>query len=141
MAAGVAYSGHVGGLNLSVAACCLGAMVLLVQGEHNQATLLACRPLVWIGDRSYSIYLWHWPLFVLCIWVFPGKVAPVFGSVLVTGLLCVASYRFVEQRFRHRRERRSAAFGWLAVVGTGVGALGAAWAISAGRPWRPSGFS
>ena len=27
--------------------------------------LLSAKPLVWIGERSYGIYIWHWPIFML----------------------------------------------------------------------------
>lgn len=54
----------------------------------------------WIGTRSYSIYLWHWPVFVAggylpqasSLWF------PVLG-ILASVLLGHASHAWVEQRF------------------------------------------
>ncbi len=43
----------------------------VVIGTHSPMTrlspgpLLAVRPMQWLGDVSYSVYLWHWPLIVL----------------------------------------------------------------------------
>ncbi|PZS18058.1 MAG: acetyltransferase [Pseudonocardiales bacterium] len=62
----------------------------------------------WIGQRSYAIYLWHWPVVVVTR---PG--IDVHGPILLLdaarlGLilaLAAASYRFVEQPLRHRRPR------------------------------------
>ncbi|SDJ29037.1 peptidoglycan-N-acetylmuramate O-acetyltransferase [Frankineae bacterium MT45] len=57
------------------------------------------KPLRWIGQRSYSIYLWHWPVAVVTR---PGvdvewSPVPLFlARVAVTLLLAEASYRFVE---------------------------------------------
>jgi peptidoglycan/LPS O-acetylase OafA/YrhL len=73
--------------------------------------------LVWLGLRSYSFYLWHWPLLMLTR---PHLDVPLSGPLLVVlqlaGTLVLAdlSYRYVEQPFRHRRDSASAPR-WLGV--------------------------
>ena len=55
---------------------------------------------VWIGDVSYSWYLWHWPMIVFSLVLWPGNRLAVliaaFGSLLPASL----SYNFIENRFR-----------------------------------------
>lgn len=78
------------------------AAVLASDGEGLGGRLLSGGLLRWIGDRSYSIYLWHWP--ILVVWTaHDGDLGPWATAVigLVTLLLSEASYRLVEERFRH----------------------------------------
>lgn len=68
---------------------------------------LDVQPLRWIGDRSYGIYLWHWPLLVLAMALVPGgpAEAPGWVGLAVLGLTVGAaelSYRFVETPIRRR---------------------------------------
>lgn len=44
---------------------CLGAALLIYAGSKDNALrpFLASRPLVQVGLISYSLYLWHWPIF------------------------------------------------------------------------------
>lgn len=66
-------------------------------------------PLRWIGERSYGIYLWHWPLLlVLGAALGPGRDRLVALLTLAATLLAAAlSYRFVEQPVRRFGLRRS----------------------------------
>jgi peptidoglycan/LPS O-acetylase OafA/YrhL len=77
--------------------------------------VLGNRPLVWLGLRSYSFYLWHWPVLALTrpeldvsLWR-PLLVALQLGATL---LLADLSYRYVEQPFRRRSDAPGAP-GWL----------------------------
>lgn len=72
--------------------------------------MIDMRPMRWVGERSYGIYLWHWPLLlVLPELLFGGQTtgaAPV--VVLVVSVLCAAaSYRFIEQPIRRHGLRVS----------------------------------
>ena len=42
---------------------CLVVIAVLVHPAAQISRLLGWAPLVWIGKRSYAIYLWHWPIF------------------------------------------------------------------------------
>lgn len=65
--------------------------------------MLSTRPMRWLGARSYSLYLWHWPVVV---WLQPApqaqalELAGVTAVRLALTLICAeASYRWVETRW------------------------------------------
>lgn len=64
--------------------------------------VLSHKWLVWIGDRSYGWYLWHWPLiqFVKPFWPNSHVTALLAGlSAIVPAAI---SYRYLENKFRHQ---------------------------------------
>jgi peptidoglycan/LPS O-acetylase OafA/YrhL len=67
------------------------------------ARLLGSAPLRWIGVRSYSIYLWHWPVFMVTR---PELDVPIEGLPLLamrltaTVALAHLSYRYIETPVR-----------------------------------------
>ncbi|MDJ0709351.1 MAG: acyltransferase family protein [Woeseiaceae bacterium] len=88
----------------------VGAALLIMAGthmpRHSVSSVLSSRPFVWVGDRSYSIYLWHWPFLMLGNAM--GVTANAVGAaVLVAVALVIAdlSYRFVEYPFWKGRFR------------------------------------
>lgn len=66
------------------------------------AAVLDTTPLRWVGERSYGIYLWHWPVWVILTHQFPA-LHPVWVALVVVFISVVAaalSFRFVETPMR-----------------------------------------
>ena len=89
---------------LSVLVACLGATALVaVRVERGVVDrLLSSRPAVFLGLISYSLYLWHWPLFSFAHQLSPAGLTVAAKLLLLAAalLLAVLSWRFVEQPFR-----------------------------------------
>lgn len=113
-----------GGLFL---ACLLTAILIASLLPENRflLALAEARPVEWIGVRSYGIYLWHWPIFLMLTALLPAA-APdsamnwtVRALALVLTLLTTGwSYQTVEQPVRTRGFRQCATDSIGAIRGT-----------------------
>ncbi len=77
------------------------ASVALIHAAANPgpvAAVLGCAPLRWLGERSYGLYLWHWPLIVFAVRLAPPAEAEVVGclAAAVAVVMAAVSYRWVE---------------------------------------------
>jgi peptidoglycan/LPS O-acetylase OafA/YrhL len=82
----------------------LTAMVIgvTVHPGSQLQTILGWEPLRWVGERSYAIYLWHYPVIVLTtpLGAPPSLVRALLQSAATIGLAAL-SWRFVEDPVRH----------------------------------------
>ena len=64
---------------------------------------LGCRPMRWIGERSYGIYLWHFPIIILTSSIALLGPDPVRMTIQVAATFLVAalSWRYFEDPIRH----------------------------------------
>ena len=103
----------------------LATVLVLAAVVHPASRLgpaLGCRPLRWIGVRSYGIYLWHFPVIVLTTPAGAHGFAPARAFLQMAAVVGIAalSWRFIENPIRQ-------------------GALGSLWSnVKAGRGARQS---
>ena len=65
-------------------------------------SILSTRPFVFTGLISYSLYLWHWPLFSFAAHILIERTAIITGALLAaTFLIATVSWRFIEQPCRN----------------------------------------
>ncbi|MGA8255338.1 MAG: acyltransferase family protein [Nocardioides sp.] len=87
----------------------VGTVLLLAGGvgaaRWGPQAILSLAPARWIGDRSYSYYLWHWPALIIMAEVWDEKPAGWSGLLVAAVALGVSdlTYRFVENPFRRAR--------------------------------------
>lgn len=82
----------------------LAVIAASVQPSGILARALSAGPLVWLGKRSYSIYLWHYPLLALMNPVSNIAAVPWWMHLVQLAIVLLAaelSYRFIETPFRH----------------------------------------
>ncbi|MGJ4950695.1 acyltransferase family protein [Bradyrhizobium sp. HKCCYLS20291] len=117
---------------------CLGAALFLWSGvgvaNVRRSPLSPLGVAAFFGRISYSLYLWHWPVFAFARFAKPGLALDGWerlGLFMLTVAVATLSWRFVEQPFRTRRlvATPRAAFGLAAaasvvlLAGSGTGLL------------------
>jgi hypothetical protein len=109
-----------GGFAIVSVASCVAIAATVHPGTVLGVHVLGRRLMTWIGKRSYSLYLWHWPIFV---YTQPeidqplGRYATLGVRLVLTAIAAELSYRYVEvpirngafARWRHRLARRQGA--------------------------------
>jgi peptidoglycan/LPS O-acetylase OafA/YrhL len=110
------------------------SVIAVMIGVHPAAVgfraALSWQPLVEVGKRSYGLYLWSWPIFVIA-GAIDGSVVPFIGAMALSIVVAEISYQFVETPIRRgllgrlwvdRRELvlRPMALGLVALIGLGV---------------------
>ena len=123
---------------------CSLATALVIAATATACPPLLARPLAlpalrYLGERSYGIYLWHWPIMV-ALGVAKAPLSPSWrrlSAIAITLIVAEISYRVVE---RPIRRHGLAAFGprWRPLLGGGVATTVALGAIALPVPVRPA---
>ncbi len=86
----------------------VGTALLIYAGQYQMgivSRLLSCRPLVFIGLLSYSLYLWHWPVYAFTLYL--NSFEPLgnlsFFAAGIVFSLSYLTYRFVEVPVRSKK--------------------------------------
>lgn len=123
----------------------LGAAAILSTGGRSGAyveRLLSSWPFVFIGQISYSLYLWHWPVIVAFTYarITPASWEVSAAAVAISTALATLSWRYVERPFRQRRLLPSARKLFIAAAAGSLVAIacGAVLYVTKGFPQRYS---
>ena len=77
-------------------------MVYAVLGRKTWLSRFLSNPVLkWIGDRSYSIYLWHYPIILLISKGIKASWWITLIEIVLSVVLAELSYRFIETPIRH----------------------------------------
>jgi peptidoglycan/LPS O-acetylase OafA/YrhL len=94
------FDGHVAWPGALATLPVLGTMLVLTAARRSPWTGSAAAQ--WLGTRSYSLYLWHWPAVVVLFYTeLQSNPLAVAASVSAVLALADASYRWVEAPVRH----------------------------------------
>jgi peptidoglycan/LPS O-acetylase OafA/YrhL len=143
LAVGVFADGESGrySINAVAPALCAAAFIWTSRGTLVQR-LFASAPMTWLGRRSYSIYLVHWPLIVLWLQATDYRLSPVEGVIAVASsvILGAALYAMVEKPLRFKAAmtegQRGASLAWVVALLVAVIVAGAHYWGFRGAPNR-----
>jgi len=123
---------------LAALAAVSGAALVILAGRGENSPWTGNRAMQWVGSRSYSIYLWHWPVTVVLfyfdllqdiLWMAAGM-----GVSLILGHLSFTLVELPTQKWLGARRRWLAALILLACLAVGI--LGSQQVRKSGFPLR-----
>jgi hypothetical protein len=114
---------------------CVATAAIIVAGDTGRrdplTSIVRWRPVQWLGDVSYSVYLWHWPLIVFTPYVL-GHATTWRSKLAIIAITCVLAHlskRYVENATRYvpalssPRLALSAALAGMLVIAAGAGTV------------------
>jgi peptidoglycan/LPS O-acetylase OafA/YrhL len=84
------------------------AVAAMAHPASRLGPVVGCRPMRWIGERSYGIYLWHFPIIVLTTPEGVHHASLLRDALQFAAIVGIASlsWRFIENPIRHGALRR-----------------------------------
>jgi hypothetical protein len=86
-----------------IAVAVAGAGMVIIAGTGRTprySKVLTNRLSVYLGDVSYSLYLWHWPVIVFLVLLMPDSAFMRIAAFLLMFGLAIAAYEFFENPIR-----------------------------------------
>ncbi|WP_046214122.1 acyltransferase family protein [Paenibacillus wulumuqiensis] len=83
-------------------------IAVLVHPANRLERIMGCRPLSWIGKRSYSLYIWHYPVIILSspeVNTEDVSYTRIILQVAVSLLMAAISYKYIEEPIRRKTLR------------------------------------
>jgi peptidoglycan/LPS O-acetylase OafA/YrhL len=106
--------------NLYAVGVCAASAGVIVAGanEHSWvARALSWRVPEFLGDISYSLYLWHWPMFALVRYLgMPETTGVLVGCYALTLVCAYLSYRYIEEPYRKKHPGLFKSLLWLVFI-------------------------
>jgi peptidoglycan/LPS O-acetylase OafA/YrhL len=123
--------------------CAVATLMMVAGVTHERAATskaLSIPVLLWIGTRSYGLYLYHWPIYQVIRDIAGNhlKLYEFVFAMVLTGIVTELSYRFIETPIRKGTLRASIARIWRSPVPgprnamIGIGAVVGALTLFAG---------
>ncbi|MBU5266523.1 acyltransferase family protein [Virgibacillus proomii] len=83
-------------------------IAVLAHPASRLGKVMGCKPLRWLGTRSYSLYIWHFPVIILsspAVNTEGPSVLRILLQLVISFILADLSYKYVEEPFRRGKYR------------------------------------
>ena len=85
---------------------CIGTAFLIVAPQNQIQVYLSNKVLAFIGELSYSLYLWHWPIMAYFRYYYNAtefNISQIIIILLLSFILSLFSFYFIEKPFRRKK--------------------------------------
>lgn len=98
------YNEHTAFPGLAALVPCLGTLLILISSNNSINNFFSNKVLVYLGEISYSIYLWHWPIMAFIRYMNDSPELTLYEmlwTIVLSAVLSLVSYYLIERSFRY----------------------------------------